>query len=253
MALQIKISVHNNNIPPTPAPVQMYQHKDDTEISDSSWGGGIRPCASCPAVWVLLDDPHVIINRQWQYYMIAINYNMTLENVFLLLDDHLAFANNTGFRNLDNPGKKDYFFNRTEYSEFPSLDKVRTCSLNVMTGREVGPYLHVTTFDSRQPPPLKPGKTYPNSVQDINPEDYLYLPQFNREMFVVATIVNRKGEVVQFPRGALYPWTNDNTPYSFIPLISNHDPKYGTVMYPLSRLKKIPLGSPVPRPYRNEQ
>ena len=226
------------------------------------------------------DDPHAQMSKQWQYYLIAINYHMTLENIYLLLDDRLAFANGTGFRTLDSPTKKDYIFDRINFTDLPRLDKVRTCSYNTVTGVEqysvvqslkatanvlqgflragkgtladvraaiLTKVLNVKTFDSRLPPPLKPGKTYPNKVVDINPDDYLYLPQYNREMFLVANIVNRAGEVTQFPRGGLYNWTGDSTPYSFLPHISNY--AYRSVLVPISRFRKLAVDAPVFRPY----
>jgi hypothetical protein len=114
-----------------------------------------------------------------------------------------------------------------------------------LTGKNV---LKVQTFDSTKPPPLKEGRNYPSNISQINPDDYLYMPQYNREMFLVANIVSADSEVVQFPRGGLYSWTRDNTPYSFMPHVSH--PGYGDILYPLDNLVKLPLGSPVPSPYR---
>lgn len=253
-----------------------YLHKEDKAIK-----GYIRSCAPCPAVWTLLDDPHALIDRQWQYFLIAINMAMTLENIYLILDDHLAFANDTGFGSLDNPGRADWFFNRMLTAKPPALNKVRTCSRNSLTGVEQyslvmalkavknllqgflwsrrgsvaqvreaisAKVLNVKTFDSRFPPPLKAGKTYPLRIDDINPDDYQYNPRYNREMFMVADLVNKPGEVVQFPRGGLYSWTNDGTPYTFIPHISN--PSFGPVLYTLDNLIKLPVDSDVPSVYR---
>ncbi len=280
MTIQIKVTVQTGQGGTIPIDtVQRYMHKEDWQIDNSSWGGGIRPCAPCPAVWVMKDDPHVHLNQQWQYYIIAINYNMSLSNTYLLLDNHLAFANNTGFGTLDNPERIDYFFNRLNYEKFPQLDKVRTTSRSVVTGVEQYGIatalnsarnalqarsrslsrvkealvslnqLKIKTFDSTNPPPLKAGRTYPTRISDINPDDYLYLPQYSREMFLVANLVNRSGDVVQFPRGALYSWTGDQTTYSFLPHISNWS--YGPVIDSLSNYIKLPIGSPVPRPYRS--
>jgi hypothetical protein len=265
-------------------PVQYYMHKEDREAQ-----GYIRSCAPCPAVWVLKDDPHAKMSRQWQYYLRAINHNMNLENVYLLLDDHLAFANRTGFPSLDNPGgKADYFFNRNIGATPPSLDKVRTTSRSVLTGTEGhsliqtlldvadvaraistrrGSFIEAKTsfraavtapvnvlkvwvFDSRQPPPLMPGRVYPQDISEVNPGDYLYMPETNREKFLVANIVNKPGEVVQFPRGALYSWfEGGKTIASFMPHVANL--VYGNVLYSLNKLVKLPLGSPAPSPYRH--
>jgi len=261
-------------------PVQLYMQKEDREI----WGS-VRDCASCPAVFTLKDDAHAFIEEQMQYFIRAINYAMTLDNVALLFDHGLAFANRTGLRNPDQP-KADYFHGKDLSYRVFNLDKVRTCSRSSLTGTEefsltvallaavqiikairlrsaglgvlrkkfsgllVGRNaLNVWTFDSTQPPPLKPGKTHPRSIQEIVLEDYLYNPRENRERFLVANIVNPQGDVVQFPRGGLYPWTDDNTPYSFVPHISNHT--YGKVLYDLDNLIKLPLGAYPPRPYRS--
>lgn len=236
--------VYTGNLEIEQPPVQLYMQKEDRDAQ-----GYLRSCAPCPAVWVLQDDPHAKLTQQWQYYIRAINYNMTLENVYLLLDDHLAFANHTGFPNLDDPGDRaDFFFNRNLGGKAPQMDKVRTTSRSVLTGVEEGKFLRVWTFDSRSLPPLKPGRSYPRDISEVNPDDYLYMPETHPEKFLVANIVNRREEVVQFPRGATYPWTGDSTPYSFMPHISDH--AYGPVLYPLSMLVKVPLGDPKPRPYR---
>lgn len=246
-----------------------YMLKEDKDVF-----GGIRSCASCPAVFTLKDDPHAGLGQQWQYYLRAINMNMDLDDVYLILDTHLAFANGTGFRN-DSEPRADYFHNKDLKYPAPNLDKVRSCSRNVVTGveqynlrlalknssqgflwssgRSVAQVLtsknvlKVQTFDSTKPPPLKQGRTYPQSISEIDPTDYLYMPQYSREMFVVANIVNKSGEVSQFPRGGLYNWTGDNTPYTFLPLISNH--LYGDVLYPLDYLTKV--GNVIPKVYRS--
>jgi hypothetical protein len=217
-------------------------------LEDQAAQGSIRSCAPCPAVWVLKDDQHVIFGEQWQYYLAAINSGMTLENVMLLLDYRLAFANRTGLRNPDDP-RADYITGQFTESKPPQLDKVRTTSRSVLTGEMVGDSLRVRVFDSRQPPPLKPGKSYPAHVEDVRPEDYIYLPETHPWMFLTANIVNQAGEVVQFPRGAVYPWTKDNTPRSFMPHISN--PDFGDVLYPLTQLQKLADDEPIPSPYRS--
>ena len=279
-SIQITLSLQNSlpPLPPTsfsPGIVPYMQTEDKVAF------GYIRNCASCPAVFVMKDDNHVLITRQWQYYMLAINPAMTLEDVYLLMDNNLAFCNSTGFRNDSDP-RADWFHNKDLTYKYPQFDKVRICSRNVVTGVEqyslvqalkavrnvlqarvvaragiadvraaiLTKVLNVSTFDSRFAPPLKFGKSYPTKPSEVNPDDYLYLPQHNREKFIVANIVNRSGEVVQFPRGGLYSWTNDNTPYSFLPVISN--PTYGPVLYPIEKnLIKLPVGSAVPRPYRS--
>lgn len=266
---------------PVLPPVQWYMQKEDRDVF-----GSIRTCAPCPAIFVMKDDQHAKMTQQWQYYLRAINYNMTLENVYLLLDWKLAFANRTGFRNPDSP-KADFFHNRDLSFPDPSLDKVRTTSRSVMTGSEqfslvqsvldashlartivtrrtsfMGAkssfasiaslsenVLNVDVFDSRDLPPLKPGYFYPTDISLVNPDAYVYMPETHPEKFMVANIVNRDGSVVQFPRGATYPWIDDGlTPYSFVPHIANLS--FGPVLYPMRHLLKVPLGSVKPRALR---
>lgn len=234
------------SVPPPVSTVQLYQQKEDRDV----WGS-LRSCVPCPAVFILKDDPHTRISQQWQYAIRAANYNMPLKDVFLLLDDGLAFANRTGFLSLDSPGHADYFFNRSLSLSPPSLDKVRTTSRSVMTGVEQSGFLRVEVFDSRFPPPLKPGFSYPNDISEVNPDAYLYNPKDNPEMFLVANIVNTRGEVVQFPRGATYPWfLGGLSPVSFMPHIANAG--YGDIFYRLDNLIKLPIGVPTPSPYRFE-
>lgn len=275
--------VEKRPVPTPPARPPLWMH-----LEDKAAHGYIRSCAPCPAVWVLKDDPHALISEQWQYGLVGFNYLMLLANIYLLLDDRLAFANGTGWPTLDNPGdKQDWLYRRnlTNGSKPPALDKVRTTSRSVMTGTPVysalqavrlvidaaretvasarsflslrqdfrtlisAPnLLQVETFDSRQPPPLKPGRSYPTRIQDVNPDDYLMTPRTHPWMFAVANIVNRAGEVVQFPRGAVYSWTGDGTPRSFLPHISN--PSWGPVRYDMRRLWRVPDDQPIPRPYR---
>jgi hypothetical protein len=253
--------------------VQWYQFREDREIF-----GAVRGCAPCPAVMVMKDDQHAKMNQQWQYFIRAINYNMTLDNAYLLMDSALAFANRTGFRH--GRIKADYFHNKDLDAPLPSLDKVRTTSRSILTGVEefdyptftyntstntlmrivnslgLGallqrkePVLNVKVFDSRQNPPLKPGYSYPKDISEVDPNAYLYMPETHPEMFLVANIVNRRGEVVQFPRGATYPWIDGGTtPYSFMPHVANLG--YGPIKVPMRYLYKVPLGSPKPRALR---
>lgn len=241
-AVTVVTVVEKRPVSPTPARPPLW-----TQLEDRAVFGYIRSCAPCPAVFTLKDDPHAVIGEQWQYYLRAINYNMTIENAYLLLDTGLAFANGTGFRQDGDP-RADWFHRRDLTKSPPNLDKIRTCSRSVLTGTVAGEYLRVTLFDSRQPPPLKPGRSYPTKMEDIRPDDYLYTPQTHPWMFLTANIVNRSGEVVQFPRGAVYSWTGDGAPRSFVPHVANLG--YGDVLYPLSKLRKLGATEPIPSPYR---
>jgi hypothetical protein len=277
----VKIETYDPDTPPAPAPVQWYMQKEDRDVF-----GSIRSCAPCPAVFVMKDDQHAKITQQWQYYIRAINYNMSLKYVYRLLVDDLAFANRTGFQSMDKPGRADYFFNRDLHLDPPQFDKVRTTSRSVLSGTEefnVPTFitdafvlarkiisrqttfmsakngfrgllarsenvLRVNVFDSRELPSLKPGYSYPQDISEIDPNAYLYMPETHPEMFLVANIVKANGDVYQFPYGALYPWIDRGmSPYSFIPHIANL--AYGPVLYPLRYLTKVPVGDPKPRAY----
>lgn len=231
---------------------QVYMHKEDKDTDIFSTSSRIRTCASkgCPAVFPLKAPKNKTwMTKEWQYYLIAINYNMTLENVYLLLDNHLAFANDTGFIDLGNPGKKDFFFNRINYPEYPRLDKDRTCSRNLLSGKEVGDMLEVFTMDGNNPPPMKPGRKHPQAIADIRLEDYLYNPKDHPWMFVVANTIKTKPggqtSVAPFPRGAMYDWTKDGYNYSFLPLVSREK-----ILYPLRYLIRLDMTKPFPSPYR---
>lgn len=286
MSLQISITPQlKPAAQPTIRP-PLWFHLEDQQIPDSSWGGGVRPCASCPAVWVVLDDQHVVFDRHWQSYLVAINHAMTLENVMLLMDYKLAFFNRTGVTNPTDP-RNDWITGAVTNAKDPQQDKVRVCSRDTVTGTPsyslatairqtvtavtdrargrstllaarsirslltANNALDIVTFDSRQRPPIKPGRTYPTRMEDVNIEDYVFNPREHPWMFVVAKVVNRAGGCVQFPRGGIYPWTGDNTPRSFLPLVSNH--AYGPVRYPYLRTRLRALGpiEPIPSHYRH--
>lgn len=240
--------------------MQYYMHKEDKDSGvflNSDKKPTVRSCAStggCPAVFVLKEPTlKVTLTKQWQYYLIAINYRMELQYVADILDTALAFANGTGFR--EEPmrnyilGKDLNVVDSRGRPVLPKLDKDRTCSRNLLTGTVVANTLKLRTMNGNMPPPLKPGRTYPAVIADIDLDDYLYTPQHNPEMFVVANMVATKPggltSVSPFPRGAIYEWTNDNLPRTWLPLVSNE-----TIYYPLSKLVKLPLGSPLPSPYR---
>lgn len=278
--VRINIKTRQTELPPpsttvTPGTV-VYMLKEDQEVF-----GGIRSCAACPAVMTLKDDPHVFIDRQWQYYFVAINYNMPPTEVMVNLGYKTAYTNGTGFGDSSDP-RANWITGQRLDAKSPQFDKVRSNVRCVISGVEqyslvtaiksaqnvlksflwakkgtlqdvrqailVQNMLKVRTFDSTKSPPLKAGRSYPQSVSEINPDDYLYLPQYNREMFLVANIVKPNGDVVQFDNGGLYDWTGDNTPYTFLPHISN--PNYGDVLYPLAYLTNLGMDASVPRPYR---
>lgn len=245
--------------PPTEG-IQYWMHKEDIQSGvflNSERKPRLRSCATqggCPAVFILLTPTlKMTLNRQWQYYLIAINYNMTLENVFLILDDELAFCNGTGFRGEDK--LRNYILGRDLNAidtngnpAYPKFDKDRTCSRSILTGVVVGDRLKLHLLNGNALPPLKPGKFYPQTVSDINPDDYLYHPKNpeHRHLFFAANMVASKpgglSSVSPFPRGAIYNWTGDGLPYTWLPHVSRH-----TIYYPLSKLQFV---ENIPSPYR---
>lgn len=220
----------------------LFMHREDKEAL-----GGIRSCAPCPAVFVL-NEPNtkVKLTMDWQFYIRAINYNMTLEHVCALLGYERAFTNNTGFGDENNP-RVNFLTNNNLGCEYPRFDKDRCCSRTVMTGTKTpdGKSLIIKTFNGNASPPMKEGKPHPQTLSEINIDDYLYNPRDHPYMFLVANIVNADGTVVQFPNGGLYEWTG-NDPMVFLPLVSDE-----LITYPMDNLIELPLGSPIPSPYRH--
>jgi hypothetical protein len=215
-----------------PVMPQLWQHKDDIGID-----GKPRDCSPCPAVYPM-SDHKVFVTRQWQYFIRAINMGMTLQAVAAKFGAGLAFCN----RNRTDV-RRDWLQEKDLDRPDPDFDRVRTCSLSVMTGTAAGDYLTVRMLDGNGPPPLKPGKQYPMSVSQIRPDDYLYHPRTHRWLFFAANITNENGETVPFPNGAVYDWFGPR-PVTWMPHVSRFD-----VRYPLSHLRKLPAGTVLPSPY----
>lgn len=229
--------------PKATAPVlpQLFRHKTDSELD------GIRDCAfelgGCPQVFVLL-DVSMIITRQWQYYIRAINYGMDIKRVSAIFGWFRAFANKTGFGQPGTP-RKNYFLNEDLDGEDLKFDKIRTCGRSVLTGTEHADSLLVNMLDGNKPPVLKPGKMYPNDISDVNVEDYVYTPRTHPWFFFVANNIQRDGETVPLSDdGGHYDWMGDNRPYTFLPHVSRF-----TVWYPKSKLVKLKASDGVPSPY----
>lgn len=224
-----------------PSFVPLFMHKEDKDVY-----GGVRPCAPCPAVFPL-NEPNtkVKLTMDWQFYIRAINYNMTVEHVSALLGYQRAFTNGTGFGDKDDP-RVNYLTDNNFGCPYPQFDKDRCCSRTVMTGTKTqdGKSLIIKTFNGNASPPMKEGKEHPQTLAKINIEDYLYNPREHPWMFLVANIVNTDGTVVQFPNGGLYEWTG-NDPMVYLPLVSDE-----LITYPMDNLIELPLGSPIPSPYR---
>jgi len=232
---------------PAPSPqMQLYQYGEDEQVL-----GDIRNCAvnGCPAVMVLNDDPDTIFDKQWQFFLYAINPGMARNAIGGLMGSTKALMNNSG---VGNPGAPRVNYIEEEDLGYPDprLDKLRTFARNIHAGTEVGNDLQVKTFDGNFPPPLKPGKTYPDTLAEVNLDDYLITPRTNLEMFLVCNNIRTKPgnqtSIFPFDNGGRYDWTPEQAEiYSFFPLVSRI-----RILSPLKNWIKIPLGSPLPSHYR---
>jgi len=228
------------------AAVQLYQYGEDEQVL-----GGVRSCAAggCPAVMVLNDSPDTTFEKQWQFFLYAINPGMPINAIIALMGHSKALMNNTGIGDESNP-RANYLSETDLDTPPPRLDKLRTFARNIHTGVEMGQDLLVKTFDGNNPPPLKPGRTYPETLPEVNLDDYLITPQTNIEMFLVCNNIKAKGgdetSIFPFDHGGRYQWTPEPTEmYSFFPLVSRF-----RILSPLQNWNKIPLGSPLPSHYR---
>ena len=235
---------------PSPVPqIQLYQFGEDEQVL-----GRVRDCAAggCPAVMVVRDNPDTIFDQQWQFFLYAINPGMSPSAISNLMGDTTALMNNTGVGDPDNP-RANYITGEDLNEPPPRLDKLRTFARNIHTGIEVGSNLQLKTFDGNIPPPLKPGRTYPETLAQVNLDDYLITPQTNLEMFLVCnnirTAPGNRTSIFPLANGGIYDWTPEPAEmYSFFPLVSRFP-----VFSPLQNWIKIPPGSPLPNYYRRIQ
>jgi hypothetical protein len=221
---------------------QLWMHKTDNEL------GGVRwmkdDVNGVPQVFIL-DDESMKLTQQWQYFIRAINYNMTPQKVAAIFGHFRAFANGTGFGDPNDPRKNYFTGENLDADEFPQLDKIRTCGRSVLTGTESEDSILVKTLDGNVPPALKPGKVYPTDISRVSIEDYVYTPRTHPWLFFVANNIQRDGETVPFSDdGGHYDWMGDNRPYTFLPHVSRW-----SVWYPKDKLIKLRAVDGVPSPY----
>jgi len=198
---------------------------------------------------VLNDNPDTIFDKQWQFFVYAINPGMPQNAIIALMGDSKALMNNTGIGGSNGP-RANYITGQDLDAPAPRLDKLRTFARNIHTGMEVGNDLQVMSFDGNNPPPLKPGKTYPETLAEVNVDDYLITPRTNLELFLVCSNIKSKPgnetSIFPFDNGGIYDWTPEPTQmYSFFPLVSRF-----RILSPLSNWIKIPPGSTPPSHYR---
>src|SRR5688572_17706726 len=167
---------------------------------------GIR--TSVPAIVNLLAQS-MFVTRDWQYYIRAINRGMTRQHVSAIFEYKKALANGTGFGDGSDP-RRDYILNENlDADQDPQFDKVRTCVLNTHAGKQIitswdSDSVMLETMDGNQPPPMKPGKRHPQTLDEIRLDDYLYQPKTHRWLFFAANNINGRGAVSPFAHGAVY-------------------------------------------------
>lgn len=209
-----------------PEGYSLYQYGDDFQCL-----GGARVCASggCPAVMVLPDErtagPDTEFTEQWQYYVYAINKGMSDSAIIAIMGIAKALFNRQGFGGSED--LNNYISGKTGFAKNPKLDKLRTFALNTHALKPVGDKLLLLTMDGNKNPPLKPGKSYPRSLSEVNPDDYLYLPKTHRHLFLDCTNVkwnpSPNGQFLAYgpwANGIVRDWIGDNNIHTFFPLVS---------------------------------
>jgi N-acetylmuramoyl-L-alanine amidase len=226
-----------------PPGLPLWQHMDDHEL------GKDRPHPGDPAVFLFEESAaaRVDLTKEWQFFIRAINYKMPPDKVSAIFGNLKAFCNHTGLGDAAHP-RADFIQSENLNSPLPQLDKVRTCALSVMTGVVEGEHLVVEMMNGSQPPPLKPGRVQPQRIEEIDPDAYLFTPWSDRYLFFAANRSVRGGrETKPFAHGALYDYTLDGRPYTWLPHVK---PAGLKVRYPLSRLHRLPPNSEIPSPYK---
>src|SRR5688572_15461171 len=201
---------------------------------------GIR--TSVPAIVNLLAQP-VTMTRDWQYYIRAINRGMTRQHVSAIFEYKKAFANGTGTGDSTDP-RRDYILSENlDADKDIQMDKVRTCVRSTHTGVANDTVLRLLTLDGNQPPPMKPGKRHPQTLDEIRLEDYLYQPRTHRWLFFAANNIGGDGQVTAFAHGAIYEWFGDRQ-VTWLPLVSRFP-----VSISLQYVRKLGQDDPMPSPY----
>jgi len=193
-------------IPPVPVS-NLYHVCTDLEV-----GRYNRP--GKPMIWVF-SDADVKLTKEWQFFIKAINPGMTLKHISAIFGDSKAFCNGTGFEGAT--PRKNYILNENlSAAELPRFDKVRTCG-NTVIQMDNG---IVMMMNGNATPPLKPGVAQPQTLAEATLDKYLYTPQFYPHLFFNAVTTRPDFTVGAFPNGAVYSWTGDNFPRTFLPHVA---------------------------------
>lgn len=164
----------------------------------------------------------VILTREWQLYIAAINPHMPKNKVAGMLGNGVAFTNGTGFNGVP---RQNWLTNENlKALQFPMFDKVRTCSYACHTGTIEGNLLRLTMLDGNLPPP---------NIAEVNPLSH---PHF----FFHATIVWVDQNGVELSRKpfinkrAIAPEWGYNFEVTLMPLVSNYP-----ILVPLSIVQPV--------------
>jgi len=194
---------------PVSSPVPLWQFFGADNPRDYSIEHGV----GTPDVLPLLDR-NMEITREWQWYIRALNPNMSAEQVSALLGPQKAFTN----RDPSEP-VADWILGENLSAQLPKFPKVFTCGYNCHSGRAEGNELIVTTLNGNHPPP---------DAGLVNPQSH---PWF----FFHATIVRVRNSIESrypFPQGAAA-W-GYGQPYVYMPLVARFE-----VRVPLSSIRAV--------------
>jgi hypothetical protein len=209
------------------------------QVRDSAF---IGPTTARPAIVTLLAQP-VDVTQDWQYYLRALNPGMSVQHVAAIMGWFRAFCNGTGVGDASDPRRNYLTGEDMDANEDPQFDKVRSCIRSVVTGIETETEVILDMLDGSSSPPMKPGKQLPQTLAEIRLADYLYSPQSHPWYFFAAVNVEA-GRVTPFPNGAVYSWTGDGKPYTFLPHVSRF-----AVRMPKTLLRRLGDDEPIPSPY----
>lgn len=165
-----------------------------------------------PMVWVFNDD-NVKFTKEWQMYLVAINYGMPRpNNISHIIGDEVAYFNHTGTGGKAN--RRDWILMENLENPDPSTDKTRTCGEATINLKD-----HIVAMlDGTKPPLLKPGFSHPQSTIEayMSNDRYVYTPRYYPEYFFANYTTGNDGKAHSWPNGAIYSWWKNGTePVSF--------------------------------------
>lgn len=226
---------------PTPPPSEPPPDTGDLwQLLPSNGEGEPNPrkaaetLGSAPDIVVLRGSGEPVqLTKAWQLFLMALNPTMRPNNVAGLLGSNKAFTNSSGFPTPKRPQKRaNYILGEALNYPYPYFDKVRSCAYACHQGVEANGIVTFVTLDGNEPPPMREGKSQPQSVADIRPDDYLYNPRDHKHLFFHATIVYRDGVIDPFPKGA--PAWGYTRNVVLMPLVSTY-----AVSLPVSRIQHV--------------